>query len=51
MNKPGVTLYYGQLRLQDKGCAIKGLVVCNSWNINAITPAKQSDSMLLSTVP
>ena len=29
----GVTHYYAQLGLPDKGRAIKGLVVCNSWDI------------------
>ena len=27
----GTTQYHAQLGLTDKGSAIKGLVVCNSW--------------------
>ncbi len=27
--KTGATQYHGQLGLSEKGCAIKGLVVCN----------------------
>ena len=27
------TQYYAQLGLPDKGRAIKGLVVCNSWDL------------------
>ncbi len=29
----GATHYHAQLELQDKGRAIKGLVVCNSWDL------------------
>ena len=28
----GATQYHAQLRLLDKGRAIKGLVVCNNWD-------------------
>ncbi len=29
----GATHYHAQLGLPDKGRAIKGLVVCNSWDL------------------
>ncbi len=29
----GATHYHAQLELPDKGRAIKGLVVCNSWDL------------------
>ncbi len=29
----GTTHYHAQLGLPDKGHAIKGLVVCNSWDL------------------
>ncbi len=29
----GATLYHAQLGLPDKGRAIKGLVVCNNWDL------------------
>ena len=29
----GATQYPAQLRLPDKGRAIKGLVVCNNWDL------------------
>ncbi len=32
----GATHYYAKLGLQDKGLAIKGLVVCNSWDIEQL---------------
>ncbi len=31
--KTGATQYHAQLGLPDKGRAIKGLVVCNSWDL------------------
>ncbi len=31
--KTGATQYHEQLGLPDKGQAIKGLVVCNSWDL------------------
>ncbi len=34
--KPGATQYHAQLRLPDKGCAIKGLVVCNNWDLEPL---------------
>ncbi len=34
-------------RLIDKGSAIKGLVVCNSWDVSAFEPAKLSCPALL----
>ncbi len=30
--KIGTTQYHTQLGLQDKGCKIKGLVVCTNWD-------------------
>ena len=32
----GATQYHGQLGLPDKGGAIKGLVVCNSWDLEPL---------------
>ena len=32
----GATQYHAQLGLLDKGCAIKGLVVCNSWDLETL---------------
>ncbi len=49
--KTGATQYHAQLGLPDKGRAIKGLVVCNSWGSRALGPAKRSGPRLLSTVP
>ncbi len=34
MPKTGTTL--AQLKLIDKGCAIKGLVFCNGWNLELL---------------
>ena len=34
--KTGATQYYAQLGLPDKGRAIKGLVVCNSWDLESL---------------
>ena len=31
--KTGATQHHAQLKLTDKGCAIKGLVVCNDWDL------------------
>ncbi len=49
--KTGATQYHAQLGLPDKGHAIKGLVVCNSWDLEPWGPANRSDPRLLSTVP
>ncbi len=46
----GTTQYYAQLGLPDKGRAIKGLVVCNNWDL-AFRPSKRSGPRLLSTIP
>ena len=46
----GATQYHAQLGLPDKDRAIKGLVVCNSWNQDPLGPAKSSGPYLLSTV-
>ncbi len=40
-----------QLRIADKGCAIKGLVVYKFLGSRAFEPAQRSDPRLLSTVP
>ncbi len=32
----GATHYYAQLGLPDKGRAIKGLVVCNNWDLEPL---------------
>ena len=34
--KTGATKYHAQLGLQDKGRAIKGLVVCNNWDLDPL---------------
>ena len=43
--KISATHYHAQVSLPDKGREIKGLVVCNSCDVRAYTPA------LLLTVP
>ena len=40
----GITQYHVQLGLQDKGRAIKGLVVCNNWDLE---PLKQLNDLAL----
>ena len=35
-HQTGITHYHAQLGLPDKGCAIKGLVVCNSLNLEPL---------------
>ncbi len=42
---------HAQLRLPDKGRATKGLVVCNSWDLEPWDMLKRSGPSLLSTVP
>ena len=32
--------YHAQLGLPDKGCAIKGLVVCNNWDLETLNLLK-----------
>ena len=34
--KTGATQYHEQLGLPDKGHAIKGLVVCNEWDLETL---------------
>ena len=34
--KASATQYHAQLELPDKGRAIKGLVVCNNWDIEPL---------------
>ena len=36
LTQTGVTQYNAQLGLPDKGRTIKGLVVCNSWDIEPL---------------
>ncbi len=51
-HQTGATQYHSQLGLSDKGRAIKGLVVCNNWDLfRAFDPAKRSGPRLFSTVP
>ena len=47
----GATPYHAQLGFPDKGGAIKGLVVCNSWDLEPWDLLKWSGPELLSTVP
>ncbi len=35
-HQTGVTKYHAQLGLPDKGRAIKGLVVCNNWDLEPL---------------
>ena len=46
----GATHYHAQLGLPDKGQAIKGLVVCSSWDLELMDLLKRSGPRLLSTV-
>ncbi len=34
--QPGGTQYHAQVGLPDKGRAIKGLVVCNNWDLEPL---------------
>ncbi len=45
------TQYHALLGLPEKGRAIKGLVVCNSWDLAPFDPLKRSGPRLLSIVP
>ena len=36
MAETGATQYHAQLGLPDKGRAINGLVVCNSWDLEPL---------------
>ncbi len=47
----GATQYNEQLGLPDKGRTIKGLVVCNDWDLEPLDLIKRSSPRLLSTVP
>ncbi len=38
--KTGATHYHALLRFPNKSRAIKGLVVCNSWDVRDFGPAK-----------
>ena len=49
-HKTGAIDNHAQLGLTDKGRAIKGLVVCNGWELEPRT-SKRSGHNLLSTVP
>ncbi len=46
----GATQYHAQLGLPDKSRAIKGLVVCNDWDLEPLDLYKRSGPRLLSTV-
>ena len=35
-SKTEATHYHAQLELPDKGCAIRGLVVCNNWDLEPL---------------
>ena len=35
-HQTGATQYHAQLGLPDKGRAIKGLVVCNNWDLEPL---------------
>ena len=43
----GATQSHAQLGLPDKGHAIKGLVVCNNWDLEPLEPAKRSGTEVL----
>ena len=45
------TMHTAQLGLPDKGRAIKGMVVCNNWDLETFGPSKRSGPRLLSAVP
>ncbi len=47
-SQTGATQNNAHLGIQDKGRSIKGLVVCNHWDLE---PAKWSGLGLLRTVP
>ena len=34
--KTGAAQYHAQLGLQDKGRATKGLIICNSWDLEPL---------------
>ena len=36
LTQTGATHYHAQLGLPDRGRAIKGLVVCNSWDLEPL---------------
>ncbi len=40
----GATQYHTQLKLPDKGLTIKGMVVCNNWDLK---PLNQLNSVAL----
>ncbi len=35
-SQTGATQYHAQLELPEKGLAIKGLVVCNNWDLEPL---------------
>ncbi len=44
--KKGATQHHAQLGLLNKGRVIKGLIICNSWDVNDFGPAKWSGPTL-----
>ncbi len=49
--KTGATYYHAQLEMTDKGQEIKGLAICNNWDVGFLVPAKRSVTTLLPTDP
>ena len=49
--KTGTTYYHAQLELTDKCQEIKGLAICNNWDVGSLVPAKRSVTTLLPTDP
>ncbi len=47
LHKTSSTHYFAQLRLSEKGRAIKGLIACNSWDVSAFGPDKRFVHKLL----
>ena len=50
-SKTGATHSHAQLGLPNKGRAIKGLVVCNDWDLEPLDQLKRYGPRLLSPVP
>ncbi len=49
--KTGKTDYHAELGLLDKGRTVKGLVVCNRWDVSDFRPVKRSSLKLILTFP
>ena len=43
---PKTDLIHYNLRLKDKGHAVKGLLIYNSWDVSAFGPAERSGPSL-----